>query len=563
MKFSEMKYQRPDEEVVQVKYTELADSVKGCKTLEKTVDLLLEHEKLLSEYQSMEAIAYIRHSVDTTNEAYEKEQEFFDSYSPQFEQLRQNFYKALMDSPFLPQLKEELGELFFKNIEISFKAFSPEIIDLIQKENQLVTEYQKLLASAQIEFDGKTLNLSQLRAYQEDADEKVRKTAYEKTGGFFNEHSQRLDEIYDELVRIRTEQAARLGYKNYVELGYYRMQRNCYTPEMVKVFRDQTAKDLIPVIDLIKQNQAKRIGKKSLKLYDDSCLFLNGNPKPKGTPDEILQNGRKMYRKMSKTTGEFIDYMLGNGLMDVLSKKGKAGGGYCTFIPKYKAPYIFANFNGTSGDVDVLTHEAGHAFAAYVSKDMEILESASPTLETCECHSMSMEFFAWPWQELFFKEEASKYRTMHLESALSFIPYGVLVDEFQHIVYENPEYTPQQRKGAWLELEKKYRPYLDLKGIPFFENGGGYQRQSHIYSSPFYYIDYCLAQTIALQFWIKNQEDHGKAFESYLEFVEKAGTETYVDIVKDSGLDSPFEDGTMKKISETVTMWLKENETAQ
>ena len=205
------------------------------------------------------------------------------------------------------------------------------------------------------------------------------------------------------------------------------------------------------------------------KLRDGTALELVRSLAPELTvvaaygrilPEDILEAGRSFYHELSGETAEFIDHMLENGMMDVLSRPGKAGGGYCTTLTAYKTPYIFANFNGTSGDVEVITHEAGHAFASWTSRDIVTAESSSHSLEGCEVHSMSMEFFAEPWAERFFGADADKFRWQHLADAVTFIPYGTLVDHFQHECYEHPECTPEQRNAAWSRLAAVYMPWL-------------------------------------------------------------------------------------------------------
>jgi M3 family oligoendopeptidase len=255
-----------------------------------------------------------------------------------------------------------------------------------------------------------------------------------------------------------------------------------------------------------------------------------------------------MYDDMSPETSAFFRFMLEHELMDLASKKGKAGGGYCTYFPDYRSPYIFANFNGTTGDVDVLTHEIGHAFQMYVSRDFEVPEYYGPTLEACEIHSMSMEFFAWPWAELFFKEDADKYRFTHLSDALLFIPYGVSVDEFQHFVYEHPEATPAERKRAWRDIERAYLPHRQYEGNEYLERGGFWHQQGHIFNAPFYYIDYTLAQICALQFWKRAEEDRTKAWADYLHLCKLGGSLSFTELVREAGLRSPFEDGCVESV---------------
>lgn len=552
MKFSQMPYIRPNLNEIKQKYGQITEQFSKCRSAEEQYHMILEHEKLYGNFQSSSTIAYIRNSINTTDQFYEAEMAFFDANTPIVEDFKQKFYKAVNKSQFKKGLEKYVGKIFFTNIELALKSFSPAVIDLQKKENALVTEYEKLLASAKINFNGQTLNLSEIQKYTISPDRNVRKNAWTKASGFFIENSNRLDEIYDELVKNRTEQAKRLGYENYVQLGYDRLGRNCYGPKEVKAYRKQIVRDLVPMVVKIKERQAKRLGLPDIKFYDDNCLFPDGNPMPKGGRQELVDQAQKMYHEMNPLTGEFFDFMVENELFDLESKKGKAGGGYCTDIPDYKSAFIFANFNGTAGDVEVLTHEAGHAFASYMARNMEIRETSCPTMDGAETHSMSMELFSRPWDFLFFKEETEKFHQYQLEAALDFIPYGCLVDDFQTTMYENPGMTPYERKQTWLKLEKEYRPWIDFDNLPFFCEGGGYQRQHHIYSFPLYYIDYCLAQTTALEFWSASEKDWKEAFSRYLTFVKAGGTKTYVELINLSGLELPFNDGCIKKLCNEV-----------
>ncbi len=475
---------------------------------------------------------------------------------PQFEEIIFEYYQELVKSPFRSQLEAKWGTQLFALAENQIKGFSPEIIELMQKENKLTSEYSKLVASAQIEFDGKTLTLAQLAPYGESTDREVRKKAMIARFDFFKENGEKFDEIYDSLVKLRHQIATTLGFKNYVELGYINMNRIDYNAEMVKNFRDQVKEHIVPVATKLYERQAKRIGVESLKYYDEGLNFLTGNANPQGDAQWIVENGKKMYEELSPETGKFINYMIEHDLMDLEAKKGKESGGYCTFIENYNSPFIFSNFNGTSGDIDVLTHEAGHAFQVYESRNIGIPEYLWPTYESCEIHSMSMEFFTWPWMELFFKDQTEKYKFTHLTSGLLFLPYGVAVDEFQHVVYENPNMTPAERKNAWKEIEEKYLPHRDYDGYDYLEQGGFWQRQAHIYNSPFYYIDYTLAQVCAFQFWKRSRENFDDAWKDYLHLCGLGGSKSFTKLVEEAGLISPFKDGSIESIIESIEEYI-------
>lgn len=561
MKFSEMPYSRPDMEALAAATTQTLEAMKAAPNAAGQIAAYDAYEKKMQTAGTMQQIAYIRHTINTKDEFYNAENDYMDEIGPKLQELTHRVNTALLESPYRAELERHYGALMFKNLEIAARSFSPAIVELMQEENKLVSEYQNLYASATVEFDGKTMPLPLLGPYKQDPDRAVRKAAYEADAKFFDSHREELDTLYDKLVKVRDAQAKKMGLPNYIPLGYDRMGRNCYTAKDVAAFRDQIAEDMVPIVAKVKEAQRRRIGVEKLAFYDEPISFADGNAVPEGTPDEILAAGKKMYQELSPETAEFIDFMFENELFDVLSRDGKAPGGYCTEIADYKSPFIFSNFNATAGDVDVLTHEAGHAFEAYRAFKQELPSLLhSPTIEACECHSMSMEFLTAPWHHLFFGKQTDKYELGHCEDALVFIPYGCMVDEFQHKVYENPEMTPEQRNELWLSLEKKYRPWIDFDNLPFYSRGGGWQRQLHIYEVPLYYIDYCMAQTVAFQFWNLSRENYAEAWKRYMTFVDKAGTAAFAELVESAGLKVPYHAGCIKEIGESISRWLEEHE---
>ncbi|MUT66473.1 M3 family oligoendopeptidase [Paenibacillus sp. NEAU-GSW1] len=556
MKFSEYRYERPDVQAFEQQFKGLLGVFASASSYEEQDEAMSAINKLRSTFDTMQQLASIRHSIDTNDEFYKAEQDFFDENEPVVQEYITDYYAALVGSRFRTELEGKWGRQLFQLAELSLKTFSPEIIEDLQQENKLTTEYTKLIASAKIWFDGEERTLSQLSPFQQSTDRSVRKRASEASSGFMSENEAEFDRIYDELVKVRTAIARKLGFANFVELGYARMSRTDYNGEMVANFRNQVLEHIVPVASKLKERQQSRIGVDQLYYYDENLAFLSGNATPKGDPDWIVGNGAAMYAELSPETDAFFRFMQDNGLMDLVSKKGKQSGGYCTYISEYGAPFIFSNFNGTSGDIDVLTHEAGHAFQVYESRGFAVPEYSFPTYEACEIHSMSMEFFTWPWMDRFFQEEADKYRFDHLASALTFLPYGVTVDEFQHFIYENPEATPEERKQAWRAIERKYLPHRDYEDNAYLEQGGFWHKQGHIFRSPFYYIDYTLAQICAFQFWKKMHEDRSAAWSDYLNLCRQGGSLSFTELVKVAGLISPFEDGCVTSVIGSIESWL-------
>jgi M3 family oligoendopeptidase len=556
MKFEEFAYKRPNMDEVEKKYTSALEKFEAADSVESQEAAIKEINDIRNHLSTDFNLVYIRHSIDTNDEFYREEQDFLDEVEPLTKSLDTKYYQALVKSSFRAELEAKWGRQLFALAECELKTFDDSIIEDLQLENKLSTKYSKLVASAKINFNGEELTLAQLDPHTESKDRTIRKQASEAKFGFFQEHKAEFDEIFDQLVKVRNKMALKLGYKNFVELGYARMTRTDYDAEMVAKFRDQVKNSIVPLVEQLGARQQERIGVDSIKYYDEGFKFKTGNATPKGTPEWIIENGKKMYEELSEETKEFFQFMIDKNLMDLVAKKGKEAGGYCTYIPTYKTPYIFSNFNGTSGDIDVLTHEAGHAFQVYMSRDFDVPEYNWPTYEACEIHSMSMEFFTWPWMELFFKEDTEKYKFAHLSGAISFLPYGVAVDEFQHFVYENPEAAPEERNNAWREIEKKYMPGRDYDGNSYLEGGGFWQRQGHIYRSPFYYIDYTLAQICALQYWKLSQEHSKAAWNSYLDLCKQGGSKSFTDLVKFAGLRSPFEEGCVESVVGEIESYL-------
>ena len=475
---------------------------------------------------------------------------------PRFEGLGAELAAIALSSPFRDKITEKYGPHLLEKLAVQLKAFKPEIIPDLVEENKLVSEYEKLMASAQVEFDGKTYNLSSLEPFMESTDRDTRRRANDAHWGWLAERVEQLDGLYDKLVKIRHRIGKKLGYENFIPVAYARMGRTDWDQQDARVYRQQIRDSVVPLAQKLYREQSARIGVPDMKNFDYRLEFLSGNPLPQGPEEYLVNHAKKMYAELSPQTDEFFQLMVKGGLMDLTTKPGKANGGYMTFLPDYKSPFIFSNFNGTSGDVDVLTHEAGHAFQGWLQRDVELMAIAQYTSEVAEIHSMSMEFFTHPWMEGFFGPDTEKYYYSHVSDAIKFLPYGASVDEFQEWVYENPEATPAQRRARYREIEKIYLPHLDYNGFEYLEKGGRWQKQGHIFFAPFYYLDYTLSQVCAFQYFVWDMKDHRKAWDSYLTLCRESGRTPFKKLVPKSGMQSPFEPGAIAKITPELERYL-------
>ena len=559
MKFNEMTYTRPDIDALLARCRELVAKAAAAPDGDALVRLYYEQSEAFAEYNTAASLANIHYTCDTRDAYWKAEQDFFDANGPAVTNASVEISRAFLANPHVDALTEKFGTTCVAGMKNAVLSMDDRTVELQQQFNALVSRYQQIYGGALVELDGKQLTIPQLGPYKEDLDPAVRRAAYEAEAGYFDAHRAELDELYGQIVQNLNAQARVMGYHDYSELSYVRMNRIGYGPEEIRKFRDQVANDVVPQLQKVMALRAKRTGIAHPAFTDLPILFRDGNPKPIPGYKARMDAARTMYHELSPETAEFIDFMQDNELFDVESRPGKMSGGYMTSLPSYKAPFIFANWNNTSGDVDVLTHECGHAFEGYVAeRDPAIpADLECPGMESAEIHSMAMEFLTAPWHHLLFGKDTDKYALLHAEDSFVFLAYGCEVDEFQHIMYQNPDLTSDERNAEWLKLEKKYRPWIDFAGLPFYGRGAGWQRQLHIYECPFYYIDYCLSTMAALQFFLLSLTDHKDAWERYLRLVRRAGTASYTELLETAGLKVPFEEGSIKGIAQQMTDWLE------
>ena len=555
MKYSELHYERIDVDVSRKLMQGMVERLNSASTFDEHLKVIKNVDQFNRDYASYAAMASLNFSRDIHDEDAKAEKEYYDSIGPDMMECLEIYDKAINNSKYKVEISNKLGETFIKQVEMSLKTFDPKIKKMLKEETVLRNRYTKLTAGAQINYEGKKYNLAGLGPFHSSRERSVRRNSYHARFDWFSKNSAELDEIYDNLVKLRHRMATELGYKNFVQLGYMRMGRSDYGPEDVAKFRKQIVKNVVPVVKTLHAKKKVILGLDSIYFYDN-VNFKEGDPKPKGTPKHLVEQAQRMYRELSPETGEFFDLMVNEDLMDLVNRNGKRPGGFCTAFPKYKRPYIFSNFNSTDHDITVLTHEAGHAFQYYSARNQPLMSYCWPTMESAEIHSMSMEFLTWPWMDGFFKEDTERFKYKHVAGSLSFLPYGACVDHFQHWVYENPNVSPVERNEKWLQLETVYLPTRDYADLSFPRSGGIWQGQSHIYQSPFYYIDYTLAQTCAFQFWKKSEQNPAEAWNDYLRLCKAGGSLPFTKLVELANLELPFNDDCLTSVVKHVTNWL-------
>ena len=551
-KFNELSYNRPDADELKKNLAKHLKRFKNAKTFEDADAAFLDFMGSIESWATQNTIASIRNTMNVKDEFYDKEIKFYNRKNSVMMLTLKKAIKLVLASPFRAQLEEKYGSHMFASYEVQMKLIKLSIVLPAIREGNLSTEYSKTAAACSVEFMGEKCNFYGLLKHMQSTDRNERKAAFDEWAKLYESVSGKLDELYEKLVKIRNSVAGRLGYKSYTDYAYIARGRYDYSIEDVAAFREAVRTYITPLCEKLYREQAERLGLEKLEWYDESLCFAEGNATPIGTPEELTEKALQMYEEMSPQTGEFFRFMKEHELYDFVTRENKHLGGYMTFLPDYKAPFIFSNFNGTSADIDVLTHEAGHAFEGYyASRKLPIQQMISSTSEINEVHSMAMELFAYPYMERFFGDKTDKYIYAHFTEAIKTIPYLVCVDEFQHRVYENPNLSPAEWRKAWKEIEKKYMPWRSYDGNAFLEEGGFWMQKQHIFLYPFYYIEYAMAQLDAFALYRK-QVEGSNAWESYLTLCGMGGMYGYFETLERAGLPNPLKPENVKELAAFV-----------
>lgn len=563
-KFSQIPYQRPNMGALKRQLKKHLLAFKQASSYAQAREAYLAAKQETSHLETGYVVASIRNTLDTTDKFYDGEMQFFNRAVALLMPVSKAFVEALLHTPFRADFEAEFGKQLFTLVEMEHQTQSRKIILDLIRQGSVENEYKKTVAACKTTFRGEELNFYGLLKRMESPDRAERREAYLSWAKLYEGVSETLDRQYDKLIQIRIRMAKKLGLANYTALGYLNMHRADYGPEEVARFRAQVRETIVPAVAALREAQAKRLGVDKLKYYDETCVFPDGNADPVGGEDALVPVAQRMYRALSPETGEFFDFLTEYGLFDLETRPGKHLGGYCTYLADYKAPFIFSNFNGTAADVNVLTHEAGHAFAGYTAmRSQPLMDYMSSTSEVNEIHSMTMEHFAYPYLKDFFgAANAEKAKFAHLFGALSTIPYLVSVDEFQHRVYENPAMSAKGRRAVWRDIERTYLPWRDYDGVEFLEEGGFWMQKQHVFLYPFYYVDYALAQVCAFALYGRMKQDRAAAWASYLALCRAGGSKGYFELLALAGLDNPFAEGSVEQAVRHVIEELSASQSA-
>ena len=557
IRFQHITATAPDPSQLVEEYAKVCAAYDGAKDATERANAIAAWDTLRRDVQTWQSLVGLEFSQDTQDAERKAALDFRNELAPKIQEQDLAFIRRVVSSDHVDEVSSKYGRQLLDLWSCQADSFDPAIEQELIAEAKVGSEYMELMSSARFEYRGETLTHSELSKYREHSDRAVRYETGAMSMGWFNDNATQLDALYDRLVTLRATQAKELGYKSFVELGYKKMSRIDYSQDDVARYREAVKNFVVPLCAEIREQQRKALGVDRLMTWDLPVHDPAGNPKPIGDHDFMVEQARVMFDEMGGGLGTFFRIMSDGELLDLKSRKGKAGGGFCTSFPKYGVPFIFANFNGTKGDVEVFTHEMGHAFQCWSSSDDRLMDTIWPTYEAAEVHSMSLEFLTWPHMEKFFGDDAERFRKLHLTQSLLFLPYGVAVDHFQHLVYSRPDATPTERLSMWKEMEATYLPDWDHGDLSRAQAGGAWQRQRHIYLMPFYYIDYTLAQVCALQFLKLSRDDADDAMARYVNLCKRGGEAPFQELVRSAGLRSPFDEGCLEDVVTTARAALR------
>lgn len=548
MKLQDYVYQRPDPAKVKETYENLTPQVQNATTADAQIAAVDQVMALRKELFSMRELVKIRYAQNTSEPFYRGEDAFWASFNPVWTAMDLSFLDVLRNSPFCAALEEKYGKQTFTIIDHEHAVFSDDIVEEIKQENTLISESIRLSAGNVI-LDGKEQPYPAAVALFSSTDRAQRQKGFAAYEDFFVKRAADFDRVFYDLIKVRQAQAKKLGFASYVDMSFRIRQRVRYTLQDVRKLREEVKEYVVPVNTEIRRMQRERLGLEKLYFYDEEIMFPSLPRLEFKGEDAIKEITRTAMKNLGKEADEYYSFLMDRELLDLYARPNKALGGMTYYVPKYASPMIETNFSDIPYDVNVYAHELGHGFQAYRTPVPEAMELFYPGSDTMEVHAMSMEFFFWKNYDLYFDGDLRKQKYTHLASVLQTLAWCCIIDEFQDIVYSREDYTPEDYKEIWKKLEKEYLPHRYYGEDSFFNQGTFWYKQLHLFQTPFYYIDYALAQTSAIQFFMKDNEDHETAWQAYLKLCQVGGNAPYLDAIAMCGISSPFEDGLIERLS--------------
>lgn len=523
---------------------------RDISTRDALEDWILDWEELNAVLTECYTDAYVDMTSDTTNSEFgERYVKFIEDIIPVSEQRGFQLKEKLLQSRAL----EELGpdyDVFLRNVRAEIEIFKEENVPLITEEQKLDQEFEKISGGQKAEFRGEVYTLTQLAPFLEETDRDTREEAWRARVDAKLNDADALDELYDRLFEIRHRIATNAGFANYRDYQFKAMKRFDYTPEDCLTFHSAIEKYVVPVV-LKDQDRRKRLlGLDTLRPWDLSVDPEGHEPlRPFETVDRLKEGCERIIGKIDPELAGYFRTMMDEKLLDLDNRPGKSPGGYMMSFPDRRVPFIFMNAVGTKRDVDTVLHEGGHSFHYFLARDLPLNSYHHTGLEFAEVASMSMELLSRPYMGEFYSEDdLERLRDEQLRESLSFFPFMAMIDAFQHWMYTDTDHGAQARRAKWAELEMRFRPGIDWSGLEQYRNIGW--QYPHVFSVPFYYVEYGIAQMAAYRVWLNSLQDEKEAVAAYKKALALGGSRPLPELFKAAGAEFGLNDKTVSSIVE-------------
>lgn len=502
---------------------------------------------------------YVAMTCQTDDKSKERSYlEYIENIQPKSKQRWHKLNKRFVESELRSVLSPVRYHMYNRSKENSFKLFRDENVVLQTKDNTLDQQYQKICGAMTVEYDGQEQTLQQMVIYQQEPNREVRKDAWTKVAYRRLADRDVLDDIYDQMIRLRTQIARNAGFENFRDYQFLAYERFDYTPQHCFDFHNVIQNIVVPVYREIQRERRHIMGIDLLRPWDLAVDPMKRSPlRPFNKATELYQGCSAIFHRIDSQLGEWFDDMVTAGWLDVESRKGKAPGGYQATFDEARHPFIFMNAVGLHRDVETLLHEGGHAFHCIACREEPILEYRHCGMEMAEVASMGMELLAYEHLDVFYGgDDLVRARREQLEGIVSTLCWIATIDAFQHWIYLQPDHSRRERTEYWHSLLERFGGIEDWTGYLEVRESL-WQRQLHLYGVPFYYIEYGIAQIGALQLWLNSRLDRNQTIKKYRDALALGGSLPLPELWKVAGIEFSFKEEILRPLIDAIQSELR------
>ena len=525
------------------------------KMISSKLDLenwLKEQSKVIWEIEEQLRSHYIAFQCNTDDEeikdTFEHDQQFVKPLLKRYQNLLDNKY---LESPFRMELDSNVYGLLDTKIKNAQKLFCEENIELEIQEDKLVTEYFEITGGLSAIWDGEEKTITELQSYLQDSNRDIRKKAKTIISEQFLSVEKELQNILNQLIEIRHQKAKNIQLENYRDYMFKKYERFDYSAKDCYELAESIRKYVVPLKDKIMLEKKEKLQVDTLRPWDVSAVTPDQKVlKPIANENDLIEKSTHIFNKLDVEFSALLNRMYKHNCLDLTSRKGKAAGGFCEYLPASQLSYIFMNLNYTQDDIITFIHEMGHSIHNELIKPLELRQYIEIPAETAELASMTMELFSLNYWDTFYtdKKDLKQAKINFFKDVISYLPVMLIVDQFQHWLYENPIHTSEERNEKYLQLQKHYQS--SVIHIDGYENwiATSWLPVLHIFEVPFYYIEYAIAQLGALQMYKQYKEDPKQTLENYKKALSLGSSQSIKEVYDAAGIRFDFSGETIKEL---------------